>query len=121
MPTITGTSQPERFQGQRVSATYFRLLGVVPALGRDFHDSEDRVSGPNVVILSNGLWHCRFGADQSIVGKEIRLDDNLYTVAGVMPAYLQQKRAIAVAICLGLRVDSLKRIPSNLKKGARNR
>ena len=83
--TITGAEQPERFDGQRVSAGYFRVLGVAPLLGRGFQDSDDRLGGPNVVILSDALWRRRFGTDRAIVGREITLNDTAYLVIGVMP------------------------------------
>jgi len=88
-PAATATSEadrPERFTGQRVSADYFRALGIAPILGRDFQPLDDRFHGPNVVILSDRLWHRRYAADPSIVGKTIRLDDALFTVIGIMPA-----------------------------------
>jgi putative ABC transport system permease protein len=88
-PAMTGAGQPgripERFEGQRVSADYFRTLGLSPQQGRDFLPSDDRFNGPNVVILSHRLWRRRFDADPAIVGQQVRLDDNLYTVIGVMP------------------------------------
>src|SRR5580700_3445836 len=84
-PAMTSATQPERFDGQTVSASYFRALGVSPALGRDFQEADDRFKGPHVVILSDTLWRRRFGGDSTIVGRQIRLDDNLYTVLGVMP------------------------------------
>jgi len=84
-PTITGEGQPERLDGQQVSAEYFRVLGVLPALGRDFQASDDVLHGPKVVILGNGLWRRRFGGDPAIVGRQVRLDDDNYTVLGVMP------------------------------------
>jgi len=74
-PTMTGADRPERFDGQRVSASYFRVLGVSPILGRDFQTSDDRLNGPNVVILSEALWRRRFGADRAIGGRQITLDD----------------------------------------------
>jgi len=77
--------EPERFDGQFVSAGYFRVLGVAPFLGRDFELSDDRFHGPHVVILSDALWHRRFGGDAAIIGRQIKLDDNSYTVIGVMP------------------------------------
>ena len=77
-PTMTGADQPERFDGQRVSASYFHVLGVPPVLGRDFQASDDRLNGPNVVILSDALWRRRFGGDRTIVGRQITLDDNSY-------------------------------------------
>ena len=63
-PTLTGAAQPERLDGQKVSASYFRTLGVAPALGRDFQAADDILHGPKVVILSNGSWRAHFGADQ---------------------------------------------------------
>ena len=84
-PTITSSAQPERLEGQRVSASYFRVLGVLPVLGRDFQESDDQFHGPNVAILSDTLWHRRFGGDTSIIGQQVKLDDNSYTVIGVMP------------------------------------
>ena len=77
---------PERLDGQRVSAAFFRTLGVAPRLGRDFDASDDRVNGPSVVILGDRLWRRRFAADPGIVGRQVRLDDTLFTVVGVMPA-----------------------------------
>jgi hypothetical protein len=62
-PTMTGATRPERFDGQRVSASYFRVLGMSPVLGRDFSPSDDRMNGPVVVILSDALWRRRFNAD----------------------------------------------------------
>ena len=85
-PTFTGADQPERFDGQRVSDSYFRLLGVAPALGRDFEAADDIVHGPKVVIVSNGVWRRRFGADDTMIGRDIKLDDDHYTVIGIMPA-----------------------------------
>jgi len=84
-PTMTSATEPERFEGQRVSAAYFRVLGVMPSLGRDLQASDDQFEGPNVVMLSDRLWRRRFGGDPTIVGRQITLDDNLYTVIGVMP------------------------------------
>ena len=85
-PAISGDGEPERLTGQRVSADYFRVLGVDPALGPGFSAEDDRPDGPAVVILSDGLWRRRFGADVGIVGSQVRLNDTPYTVAGVMPA-----------------------------------
>ncbi|MGD0446387.1 MAG: ABC transporter permease [Edaphobacter sp.] len=78
-------SQPERFDGQRVSANYFQVLGISPIIGRGFQPSDDVFRGPNVVILSDALWQRRFARDPGIVGTQVRLDDTLYTVIGVMP------------------------------------
>ena len=85
-PTMTGPAEPERFEGQRISASYFRTLGVAPAIGRDFQPSDDQFHGPNVAILSDALWRRRFGGDSAIVGRQVALDDNSFTVIGVMPS-----------------------------------
>jgi putative ABC transport system permease protein len=78
--------QPERFEGQRVSAAFFQTLGISPRIGRDFQASDDQLHGPNVVLLSDRLWRRKFGAEPSIVGSQVRLDGDLFTVLGVMPS-----------------------------------
>ena len=85
-PAMTGADQPERFTGQRVTFDYFRVLGIHPSLGRDFQPSDDRLNGPNVVIVSDAFWRRRLGGDQAVIGRRIRLNDNEYSVIGVMPA-----------------------------------
>jgi predicted permease len=104
-PTITGADRPERFEGQRVTAGYFQVLGVPPLVGRDFAPSDDRRLGPNVVILSDGLWRRRFDADRSIVGREIRLDDTLYTIIGVMPGGFENATDGSAALWAPLQYD----------------
>ena len=104
-PTVTGVDRPERLEGQRVSAGYFRVLGVSPIVGRDFSRADDRFRGPNVVILSDGFWRRRFDADHAIVGREIRLDDNLYTVIGVMPRQFENVTSPSAALWTTLQYD----------------
>lgn len=104
-PTMIGTGEPERFEGQRVSAGYFRVLGVPPALGRDFQPSDDRVHAANVVILSDSLWRRRFAADNTIVGKQVTLDDDLYTVLGIMPASFDNVLAPSADLWAPLQYD----------------
>ncbi|MFC1499789.1 ADOP family duplicated permease [Candidatus Zixiibacteriota bacterium] len=72
-------------QQQRVSAGFFRTLGIPPHMGREFTEDEDIPGGPPVVILSHDLWQQSFSSDQDIVGKTIRLKGDAYTVVGVMP------------------------------------
>src|SRR5262249_22124211 len=64
-PTMTGPAEPERFDGQRVSADYFRVLGVHPAIGREFDPADDRPNGGNVVIISDAMWKRRLNADSA--------------------------------------------------------
>jgi len=85
-PTLAGKLDPERLSGQRVGAGFFRTLGIAPRIGRDFQMDDDRPDGPSVVIVSDALWRRRFGADPTIVGQHVRLDDADHVVIGVMPA-----------------------------------
>lgn len=78
--------QPMFVQQQRVSARFFRVLGVAPALGRGFTDEDDRAGGPAVVVLSDGLWRRALDADPAAVGRRVMLRGEADTVAGVMPA-----------------------------------
>ncbi|HWG20351.1 MAG TPA: ABC transporter permease [Terracidiphilus sp.] len=68
-----------------ISAHYFDVLGIHPALGRSFTEDEDRPHGPNAAILSYGLWRTTFNADRSLVGQTIHLKGEPFTVVGVLP------------------------------------
>jgi putative ABC transport system permease protein len=104
-PTLMGAQQPERLEGQRVSATYFHVLGMSPSFGRDFQPSDDRLNGPNVVILSDALWRRRFGGDRAILGQQVRLDDNAYEVIGVMPPGFENVLAPSAELWAPLQYD----------------
>ncbi len=78
-------SQPEALHAAAVTPNYFDVLGVVPRVGRTFAAGEDQAGRDRVVMLSHDLWERRFGSDQSVVGRTIRLDRENYTVIGVMP------------------------------------
>lgn len=104
-PTMTGPAQPERFEGQCVSANYFRVLGIAPLLGRDFESSDDRPAAARVAMLSYQLWQRRFGGEKSIVGHQVTLDDNLYTVIGVMPNRFENVLSPATELWSPLQYD----------------
>ena len=84
-PTLSGVETPVRLDGQRVSAGYFRVLGVHPALGRAFLPQDDRQDGPSRVILSDALWRRHFAGDPDILERPIVLDERTFEVVGVMP------------------------------------
>jgi putative ABC transport system permease protein len=71
--------------GARVSSNFFTLLGIRPALGRTFNAEEETPGKEHVVLMSHGLWRNRFGADPRIIDRPIRLNDETYTVIGVLP------------------------------------
>jgi predicted permease len=84
--TLTGSGQPTRIAGRSVSPSYFAVLGVDAQLGRTF-DPHDATPGFNLeVVISDGLWKRAFGADPHILGKSIRIDNDVSHVIGVMPA-----------------------------------
>lgn len=83
---LTGPGEPERLRGQLVSASLFPLLKVSPVAGRALKEDDDREGAPRVVMLSNGLWQRRFGAGPDVIGQTLTLDDQSYTIVGVMPA-----------------------------------
>ncbi len=87
--TMTGRGAPERIQGARGSADFFKALGVEPIIGRAFQPGEDTPGAANVVLLSYGLWQRRFGGDSAIVGQSLTLNDTPYTVIGVLPPNFQ--------------------------------
>ena len=83
--TLTGVDQPLHLTGQTVSGEFFSVLGTEPLLGRGF-TREDEKPGSRVVVLSHQLWESTFHGDRTIVGRNIAMDKQSYTVIGVMPA-----------------------------------
>jgi predicted permease len=81
---ISGGDRPEQVKGIHVSHEFFPLFGVPVTLGRAFNAGEDRPRGPNVVVISDGLWHRRFGGDPNLAGKPIVLGHEPYTILGVV-------------------------------------
>ncbi len=105
-PAVVGAGEPERLDGQRVAAGFFRVLGVAPAFGREFDATDDRAGGPRVAILGDGLWRRRFGADPAVVGRDITLDGNRYTVVGVMPRAFENVLSPSAEIWAPLQYDA---------------
>ena len=104
-PTMIGPAEPERLEGQRVSAAYFDVLGVKPALGNTFTAADDRPGGANVVVLSHALWRRRFNADRAVVGRPVTLDDDLFVVSGIMPPDFENVLAPEAGIWAPLQYD----------------
>ena len=80
---LTGVDQPERIRGANASYELFSVLRVSPAIGRVFTAQED-ASGAHVVVISDTLWERRFGRDPNVIGKQMRLSSELFTIIGVM-------------------------------------
>ncbi len=88
--SLTGSGNPERVTGTRVSANYFQVLGVSAALGRAFVQGEDQAGREHVTILSTRLWKSHFASDPSVIGKTVNLNGEPTTIIGVMPAWFSQ-------------------------------
>ncbi len=84
-PTLTGGAEPVAMRGARVSAHYFDIFGVKPALGRTFLSDDDQPGKDRVVLLSHALWESRFGSDPAMLGRTILLNGEPHTVVGVLP------------------------------------
>lgn len=82
---LTGEGRPLRVNAAQISASALPLLGVSPELGRGFTEEENRYGSGHVVILSHFLWQNQYGGDRNILGKSVKLDEQSYTVIGVMP------------------------------------
>jgi predicted permease len=86
--TLSGPVEPEQVQGAFVSASFFPVMGVSPALGRVF-DLQEEAHRECVVLLSHGLWLRRFGGSPDVLGRTLRIDDQAFQIIGVMPATFQ--------------------------------
>ncbi len=94
--TLTGSGSPEELNVDRVSASYFKVLGVGATLGRTFAKGEDEAGNDLEVVLSNRMWRSRFGSDPEVIGRKISLDAKNYTIIGVLPATSEFDRSWAV-------------------------
>lgn len=105
---FTGIGEPERLQGRLVSAEFLSVLGINPLLGRDFLAEDDRPGAAPAVILSYGFWQRRFGSDQSIIGKQLTLNNQSFTVIGIAPAHFQYGIEADVTVPIGLQAERFK-------------
>ncbi len=83
--TLTGVSSPDVLNAAGVSANFFDVLGVPPALGRAFRPREDEAGGARVIVLGYGMWQERFGGRRDIIGRVLTIDRQPFEVVGVMP------------------------------------
>ncbi len=82
---LTGTKQPERLEGLSGSFSYFSMLGATPQIGRLFGPQDFTPGFASVVAISDGLWRRAYGADPNVLGRTLRLDNDPYTIIGVLP------------------------------------
>jgi putative ABC transport system permease protein len=106
---LTGAGEPERLQGQLVSAEFFSMLGIKPLVGRDFLPEEDRAGATPAVILSYGFWQRRFGNDPGIIGQQLTLNDQSYTIVGITPPDFRYGLEVDVTVPFGLQTQRFSR------------
>ncbi|MEJ7617875.1 MAG: ABC transporter permease, partial [Pyrinomonadaceae bacterium] len=104
---LIGDGEPERLAGRAVSAEFFDVLGVRPAMGRSFTPEEDRPGANRVCIISHGLWQRRFGSDQKIIGRELNLSGEPYNVIGVLSASYRFGAPTDAFVPIGVRADQM--------------
>jgi putative ABC transport system permease protein len=122
---LTGGGEPEQLTVYGVTANFLPLLGVQPALGRNFLPEEDQSGAAKVVLLSYPFWQSRFGGERALVGRDIVLDGEKYRVVGVLPRGFQfGERYVRAWVPLGLgpgelaqRDEHFLRVVARLKPG----
>ena len=96
---LTGTDRPERVETLLASANYFDLLGVPPALGRTFTTRDEIPGIATVAVISDNLWRRGFGADPAVLGRTLRIDEDVYEIIGVMPpAFRHPSQTVETAV-----------------------
>ena len=99
--TMTGDGEPDRIPARMVSATLLPMLGVAPAMGRTFAADDDQSGAAGVVLLTDALWRRRFGGDASAIGRAITLDNQPYTIVGILPPRFQLLQPADIFLPMG--------------------
>ncbi len=99
--SLLGAGEPEQVAGRRVTAEFFSVLGIQPALGRNFAPGEDAHGAGPVVLISAELWQRKFNASPDAIGKSLTLDDKSYAIIGVLPASFNLYRGTDVYVPIG--------------------
>ena len=92
---LAGSEEPERVAAAKVSTEFFNILGVEPLLGRTIAPNEQGPNGERVLVISYGLWQRRFGGDKAVLGRKVSLDDEPFTIVGVMPPQFRYEESQA--------------------------
>jgi predicted permease len=105
---LTGAGESERLQGRLVSANFLSTLGIKPIRGRDFLAEDDQPSATPVAIISHALWQRRFGADENIIGGQLTLNNQQFTVIGITPPNFSYGAEADVTVPIGLSAERFK-------------
>ena len=99
--TLTGSGEAERINARWVSADFFSVLGVKPAIGRTFAPGEDEIGRDPIILISEELWHRKFDSAPDVLEKGIALDDRSYSIVGVIPSSFNLVRGVDVYVPIG--------------------
>ena len=116
--TLTGVGEAQRVGAYQVSSNLFQVLGVAPMLGREFRWDEER-AGNRAVMLSYPLWYLRFGGEKNVVGRQVMLDGQPYTLAGVMPPKFHFPAGTAVEAWTSIASAAEGATPETTQRGAK--
>src|SRR6185503_6565370 len=97
----TGGSEPERVPARMVTSSLLPMLGVSPVAGRSFSADDDRAGAAGVALLGDALWRRRFGGDTSAIGRVVTLDNQPYTIVGILPPRFQLLQRADVVLPIG--------------------
>src|SRR4029453_13038213 len=106
--TLSGAQGPERVPGATASASFFKVIGAAPVVGRYFSDAEDRMGSERVIVISEGLGKRRFQKSPDVLGTSVQVDGEQFTVIGVAPSGFSEVWRLDVWLALGRQAD-----PSN--------
>jgi putative ABC transport system permease protein len=123
--SMMSDDEPERLDGVRVGGEFFQLLGVRPVLGRAIETRDDSPEAPRVVVIAYSLWQRRFAGDRNVLGREVTIDGEKYTIIGVMPAgfrFARDTMQIYVPLALTSQQNAIRqqhylRVIGRLKEG----
>jgi putative ABC transport system permease protein len=105
---LTGAGESERLQGRLVSANFLLTLGIKPIRGRDFLAEDDQPSATPVALISHALWQRRFGASEDIIGKQLTLNGQQYSVIGITPPDFRFGAEADISVPIGLSAERFK-------------
>lgn len=105
---LTGAGESERLQGRLVSANFLATLGIRPIRGRDFLAEDDQPNATPVAIINHALWQRRFGADENIIGRQLTLNNQQFTIIGITPPNFSYGADADVTVPIGLSAERFK-------------
>jgi putative ABC transport system permease protein len=103
---LSGVDRPQRLRGRRVTGNFFQAVGVRPAQGRGLADDDDRPGAPPIAVITDGFWRAQFGADPSVVGRTLILNERPTTVVGILPRGFEYLRPYDLFVSMGPIADS---------------